>query len=106
MVLFVVVAGFSSCSWYHKALKLAEKLVQDNKDLFLVKNEMVKETFREWIRAHKFTGKFTESPSVWLDDGSGADPQSNFVGGYEALEELAKRPVSTWFDKSAASASE
>ena len=97
MVVFVTVAGYTACPWYHKALKIVEKLSAKSEDLYVVRNEMDKQTFLSWVRAHKFTGSFTESPSVFLDDGSGAEPESNFVGGYEALEELAKKPLDTWF---------
>jgi len=98
MPIYITVAGWVECPWYQKALRLAEKLVEADKNLRLVRKEIVKEGYRKWIRAHKYTGSFTESPSVFLDNGTGAQPESNHIGGFEALEELAKRPSFTWFD--------
>ena len=100
MVVFVTVAGYSACPRYNKALKIVAKLSVANKNVHLVKKEMQEQAFRSWVRDHKFTRGFTESPSVWLDDASGAEPESNFIGGFEALEKLAKRPVGIWFDES------
>ena len=97
MVVFVNVAGYTACPWYHKAIKIVQKLAAKNADVHLIRTEMSKQTFESWVRDHKFTGSFTESPSVWLDNASGAEPESNFIGGFEALEELANRPVDTWF---------
>ena len=98
MPIYITVAGWVECPWYQKALRLAEKMVEADKNLRLVRKEIVKEGFRIWIRAHKYTGSFTESPCVFLDNGTGAQPESNHIGGFEALEELAKRPSFTWFD--------
>ena len=97
MVVFVTVAGYSACPRYNKAVKIVEKLSSANKHVYLVKQEMKEQAFRSWARDHKVAGGFTESPLVWLDDASGAEPESNFIGGFEALEELANRPVDTWF---------
>merc|ERR1711970_948409 len=94
------VSGWAACPWYQRALKVVENLRAENKDIHLVKKEMVRGTFGEWVRGHKHTGNHKSSPAVFIDDGSGAEPESNFIGGHDAFVKFAQsKPVANWFDK-------
>ena len=99
MAIYITVAGWATCPWYQKAVKIAEDLVEGNPKLCFVKKEMSKEAFRKWVQAHKYTGNHKSSPAVWIDDGK-KQVESNFIGGHDAFVAYVKKnPVSTWLDK-------